>query len=168
MKVILAVCALLRHSRLYPQFKYMTFIYSLPSIHHFTGLFRTTIMTSSAPVSQKSWVQIPYRPEFFSGLIFTTAYVVHITARITFIHVFIRSSNIWLSYILNRLRLFWPLWLMCGLYVEELPRKSTMIELWLLYTNWRRAQMLGLTMWLPLIPFHVVTASVEMNPLRVP
>ena len=34
-------------SALYPQFKYMTFIYSLPSIHHFTGLFRTTIMTSS-------------------------------------------------------------------------------------------------------------------------
>ena len=27
----------------------------------------------------------------------------HITARITFIHVFIRSSNIWLSYILNRI-----------------------------------------------------------------
>ena len=27
----------------------------------------------------------------------------HITARITLIHVFIRTSNIWLSYILNRL-----------------------------------------------------------------
>ena len=27
----------------------------------------------------------------------------HITARFTFIHVFIRSSNIWLSYILSRL-----------------------------------------------------------------
>ena len=33
---------------------------------------------------------------FFSGLIFTTAQVMHITARITFIHVFIRSANIWL------------------------------------------------------------------------
>ena len=33
---------------------------------------------------------------------FTTAQVVHITARITFIHVFIRSSNIWLSHILSR------------------------------------------------------------------
>ena len=32
-----------------------------------------------------------------------SAQVVHITARITFIHVFIRSSNIWLSYILSRL-----------------------------------------------------------------
>ena len=32
--------------------------------------------------------------EFISGLIFTTAQVVFITARITFIHVFIRSSNI--------------------------------------------------------------------------
>ena len=29
---------------------------------------------------------------------------VHITARITFIYVFIRSSNIWLSYILNHLK----------------------------------------------------------------
>ena len=35
-------------------------------------------------------------------IIFTNAQVVHITARITFIHVFIRSSNIWLSYILSR------------------------------------------------------------------
>ena len=34
--------------------------------------------------------------------LFTTAQVVHITARITFIHVFIRSSNIWLSHILSR------------------------------------------------------------------
>ena len=30
-------------------------------------------MTSAIPVSQRSWVQIPYRPEFFSGLLFTTA-----------------------------------------------------------------------------------------------
>ena len=41
-----------------------------------------------------AWVQIPYRPEYFSGLIITTAPVVHITERITFIHVFIHSSNI--------------------------------------------------------------------------
>ena len=34
-------------SRLYPQFKYITFIYSQPFIHHFTGLFGTNIMTSS-------------------------------------------------------------------------------------------------------------------------
>ena len=64
--------------------------------------------------------------------------------------------------------LSWPLWLMSGLYVEELPRKSTVIEQWLLYTNWRRTQMRGLPIWLPLIPFRVVTACVEMNPLRVP
>ena len=38
-----------------------------------------------APVSQRSWVQIPYRPEFFSGLIFTTAQVVFMTANIAFI-----------------------------------------------------------------------------------
>ena len=34
------------------------------------------------------------------------------------------------------LRLSWPLWLICGLYVEELTRKSTMIVQLLLYTLW--------------------------------
>ena len=61
-------------------------------------------------------------------------------------------------------RLFCPLWLMCELYVEELPGTSKLIEQWLLYTNSRRTQMRGLT----LIPFYVVTACVEMNPLRIP
>ena len=65
-------------------------------------------------------------------------------------------------------RLSWPLWLMCGLYVEEHLRKSTMTEQWLLYTNWGRTQMHGLTIWLPLIPFCVVTACVEMNSIQVP
>ena len=65
-------------------------------------------------------------------------------------------------------RLSWPLWLMCGLYVEELPRTSTLIGQWLLYTNWGRTQMRGLTMWLLLTPFCAVIACVEMNPLRVP
>ena len=64
-------------------------------------------------------------------------------------------------------KLSWPLWLMCELYVEELPWTSTMIEQWLLYTNWRRIQMHGLPIWLPLMLFCVVTACVEMNPLRV-
>ena len=64
----------------------------------------------------------------------------------------------------------WPLWLatMCGLHVEKLPRKSTMIEQRLLYTNWRRTQMRGSPIWLPLMFFRVVTACVERNPLRVP
>ena len=53
---------------------------------------------------------------------------------------------------------------MCELYVEELPRTSKLIKQWLLYTNSRRTQMRGLT----LIPFCVVTACVEMNPLRIP
>ena len=42
-------------------------------------------MTSAIPVQQRSWVQIPYKPEFFTGLIFTTAQVVLITAKIAFI-----------------------------------------------------------------------------------
>ena len=53
---------------------------------------------------------------------------------------------------------------MCELYVEELPRTSKLIKQWLLYTNSRRTQVHGLT----LIPFCVVTACVEMNPLRIP
>ena len=60
-------------------------------------------LTTELTIPMVSWVQIPYRPKFFSGLIFTAAQVVYITARITFIHVFIRSSNIWLLYILSRL-----------------------------------------------------------------
>ena len=62
-------------------------------IHRFDGFFGTNIRTSSqlacyvcwwsaAPVSQRSWVQIPYGPEFVSGLIFTAAWVVFITAKI--------------------------------------------------------------------------------------
>ena len=39
-------------------------------IHRFTCQLN---WQSAAPVSQRSWVQIPYGPEFFSGLIFTTA-----------------------------------------------------------------------------------------------
>ena len=40
---------------------------------------------NTAPVSQRSWVQILYKPETFSGLIFTTAQVVFITVKIAFI-----------------------------------------------------------------------------------
>ena len=57
---------------------------------------------------------------------------------------------------------------MCGLRVEELPRASTMIEQWLLYTNWRQTQTRGLTIWPLLILSCLVTACVEMKPLRVP
>ena len=46
---------------------------------------------STAPVSQRSLVHIPYRPEF-SGLIFTTATVVFITAKISYIQAHIKSK----------------------------------------------------------------------------
>ena len=52
------------------------------------------------------------------------------------------------------------------LYVEELPRTSTMIEKWLLYTNWGRTQMRGLPILLPLMLLCVITACVKVNPLR--
>ena len=77
-------------------------------------------MTSAIPVQRSTnWANKPYfhycsssahycedhfhsRPEFFLGLIVTAAEVVHITARITFIHVFIRSSNITHGFIWNQ------------------------------------------------------------------
>ena len=51
-------------------------------------------------------------------------------------------------------RLSWPLWLICGLYVEKLTRKSTVIEQWLPYTNWRGTQMRGLPIWAHLMLFR--------------
>ena len=45
--------------------------------------------------SQRSWVQILYRPEFFSGLIFTTAQVVFITAKIAFIFTSLSAVQIY-------------------------------------------------------------------------
>ena len=39
-------------------------------------------------VLQRSWVQIPYRPEFFSDLISTTSSVVFVAARISYIRFF--------------------------------------------------------------------------------
>ena len=59
-----------------------------------------------------------------SGLIFTTAQVVVITARITFIHVFIRSSNIWLSYILSRL------YITCCFHATSVWMKTLIFLLW--------------------------------------
>ena len=63
---------------------YMIFIYLQSFIHLFTGLFGTNLTTSNhlasqlsqkstTPVSPRSQVLIPYRREFFPGLIFTTA-----------------------------------------------------------------------------------------------
>ena len=48
-------------------------------VHHIKGLLRTNKMTSSqleenfAPVSQRSWVQLPYEREFFLGFILARA-----------------------------------------------------------------------------------------------
>ena len=48
-----------------------------------------------AVMYQSSWVQIPYSPEFFSGLIFTTAEVVFITAKIAFILMSLSAVQIY-------------------------------------------------------------------------
>ena len=51
---------------------------------------------SAAPVSQRSWVRIPFKPEFFSGLTFATALIswVYNCNDLSLIHCFFRSSNI--------------------------------------------------------------------------
>ena len=89
---------------LYSQFAYMIFKYSQSFIHQFRGLYRTRIMTSSqlacqlswqstASISQRSLVQIPYRPKFFLGPIFATTQEVFITVKIVFIFTFLVLSE---------------------------------------------------------------------------
>ena len=69
------------------------FIYSKRLIHYLTNFIMNQHNDqSTAPVSQRSLVHIPYRPEF-SGLIFTTATVVFITAKISFIFKLILKVN---------------------------------------------------------------------------
>ena len=46
-------------------------------------------------ITEVNWVQILYRPEFFSGLIFTTAQVVFIIAKITFIFTSLSTVHIY-------------------------------------------------------------------------
>ena len=122
----------------------MTFTYSHSFIHYFRGLFGTNITTSSqlaywlgwwsvAPVSQRSWVRIPYRSEFFSGLIFTIAQVVFITAKITFIQIprsFFSSVNF--TFCAQSSRIFLICWILfpsssnaAGLLVASDKRVST-------------------------------------------
>ena len=55
---------------------------------------------SAAPVSQRSWVQDPYGPDFFSGLISTTSSIVFIAARIFYI-CFFTAVHKWFSYVYN-------------------------------------------------------------------
>ena len=94
----------------FPQFTCIIFIYSQSFIYQFTGLYDTNVMTSSqlarqlcrqstAPVSQRSWVQILYKPEFFSGLIFTTAQVIFITVKIAFIFMSLTAVRIYDFYL---------------------------------------------------------------------
>ena len=53
------------------QFLYMIVRYS--QLHHHPS----RIGKSTAPVTKRSRVQIPYKPEFFSGFLFATAKVVY-------------------------------------------------------------------------------------------
>ena len=73
------------------------------------------VMKCSAPVSQRSWVQISYRPEFYSGLLFIT------TAKVAFI--FTRMA---LPVLPNHNYNLWPnRWGFCPLRWRLFDRKST-------------------------------------------
>ena len=78
---------ILRSAKLFQLFHIYDFHISTIIIRHLDGSFGSNIMTSSQ-VSQRSWVQIPYGPDFFSGLISTTSSVVFIAARISYIRFF--------------------------------------------------------------------------------
>ena len=119
--LLIKQCSLLQrslsYSLLYLQFTYMIFIYLQSFIHHSTGLFGTNIMISfqlacqlswqsTALVSQRSRVHIPYRPEFFSfRSCFTTGYLssVNYCKDHFHIHFFVCCSNIRFSCIHSHL-----------------------------------------------------------------
>ena len=57
----------------------------------------SSIGKSTAPVSQRSWVQIPFKPEFFFRLNFRNCLsCVYNCDDHSLIHCFFRSSNIWI------------------------------------------------------------------------
>ena len=58
------------------------------------GIETHDLCYTGAEVSQRSWVQIPYGSEFFSGLIWSASSVVFIAVRIDFyIFLFNRSAR---------------------------------------------------------------------------
>ena len=68
------------------QFLYMIVRYS--QLHHHPS----QIGKSTTPVTKRSRVQIPYKPEFFSGFLFTTAKVVSIIIAMIFFHIILHPT----------------------------------------------------------------------------
>ena len=68
------------------QFLYMIVRYS--QLHHNPS----RIGKSTAPVTKRSRVQIPYKPEFFSGFLFATAKVVSIIIAMIFFHIILHPT----------------------------------------------------------------------------
>ena len=69
------------------QFLYMIVRYSQLYHHH-----PSRIGKSTAPVTKRSRVQIPYKPEFFSGFLFATAKVVSIIIAMIFFHIILHPA----------------------------------------------------------------------------
>ena len=53
----------------------LSWVYNEPIQRHAPSWLVSSIGKSAEPVSQRSRVQIPYKPEFFSGFLFATAKV---------------------------------------------------------------------------------------------
>lgn len=82
------------YSSLRPQFTYLIFIY----IHsHLFITLRVYLepITNAALVLHRSWVLIPYRPKFFSGLLLTTAQIVFVFVKIAFMFTSLSAVHIY-------------------------------------------------------------------------
>ena len=69
---------------------YILLHFELPQIKAYENFKLITIF-----LIIRSWVQIPYKPEFLPGLLFTTASVVFITAKIAFIFTSLSTVQIY-------------------------------------------------------------------------
>ena len=67
----------------------------------------SSIGNSAAPVSQRSRVRIPYKPEFFSGFVFATSKVASITAMIYFHIIFLSAVHTYDFHIFITLTVFY-------------------------------------------------------------
>ena len=80
----------------------LSWVYNEPIQRHAPSWLVSSIGKSAEPVSQRSRVQIPYKPEFFSGFLFATAKVAFYNCDdLLSYNSSPRSSHIWFSYVHN-------------------------------------------------------------------
>lgn len=82
------------YSCLHPQFTYFIFIYIHSHLFITLGVYLEPT-TNAALVLHRSWVLIPYRPKFFSGLLLTTAQIVFVFVKIAFMFTSLSAVHIY-------------------------------------------------------------------------